>query len=199
MAGRQIMNRRRQGGFTYIVLLMLIAVMSAASLASVQLISVAIRRDKERELLFVGNQFRNAIRLYYRNGKGGAMRYPSSLEDLLKDPRFPDTRRYLRRIYLDPISNSSQWGLLKGPSGEILGVYSMSSEEPLKKSNFSLIDHLFEGSKHYSDWVFAIEGVSGAPAVPSVQGNTPAQIIQNLPAMRGQPGLNPVLPVPSFH
>ena len=192
-------SRRRLGGFTYIVLLMLIAAMSAASLACVQLMSVAIRRDKERELLFVGNQFRNAIRLYYRNAKGGAMRYPRSLEDLLKDPRFPDTRRYLRRIYLDPISNSSQWGLLKGPSGEILGVYSMSSEEPLKKSNFSLIDHLFEGSKHYSDWVFAIEGVTGGASLQAVQGNTPAQIIQNLPAMRGQPAPNPAVPAQSFH
>jgi hypothetical protein len=57
-------------------------------------------------------------------------------------------------MYADPMTGSTEWGLVKGPAGEIYGVYSLSSDEPLKKSNFALADRNFEGAAKYSDWVF---------------------------------------------
>jgi hypothetical protein len=80
--------------------------------------------------------------------------YPMSLEDLLKDPRYPSTQRYLRKIYLDPLSNSPEWGLLKYPNGGIYGVYSLSAESPIKRNNFRQIDKGFEGKTKYADWMF---------------------------------------------
>ena len=65
------------------------------------------------------------------------------LEELLQDPRYPDIRRYLRKIYLDPMTGSAEWGLVTGPGGEIYGVHSLSGDEPLKKANFGLAEKAF--------------------------------------------------------
>ncbi len=148
--------RNRERGFTYIALLILIACMGAALAAESEVWYMAMKRDKEDQLLFEGHQFRMALNRYYYSRGGLPGRFPTSLEDLLKDPRYPDTRRYLRKIHLDPITGSANWGTVKGPNGEIYGVYSLSEEEPVKKANFSLEDAAFEGKKKYSDWKFMI-------------------------------------------
>lgn len=115
---------------------------------------MAMKREKERELLFVGDQFRRALDQYSLHSPAGSRRFPMSLEDLLKDPRTPNTQRYLRKIYSDPITGSLEWGLVKGPNDEIYGIYSLSEEEPVKKHNFSSSDAGFEGKMKYAEWVF---------------------------------------------
>jgi type II secretory pathway pseudopilin PulG len=153
-------------GFTYIALLIFIAVLSLGFLSTWEVWNTAIKRDNEQELLFAGDQIRNAINMYYLHSPGPGNRFPMSLEDLLKDPRYPATRRYLRKIYLDPITKSRNWDLVKGPNGEILGVHSASDDEPAKKANFSLADRGFEGKTKYSDWVF-IFSTKLAPMSPA--------------------------------
>lgn len=142
------------GGFTYITLLAIIAIMGIVLGTVGEVWHMALKREKEQELLFVGDQYRRAIGLYYEHSPAPGSRYPAHLEDLLMDPRYPSTQRYLRKIYPDPVSGSDNWGLVKGPEGEIFGVYSPSEEEPMKKSNFSLVDRNFEGRTKYMDWVF---------------------------------------------
>jgi type II secretory pathway pseudopilin PulG len=144
----------RAGGFTYFGLLIIVVIMGALLVTAGEVWHTAQLREQEKELLFIGNQFRQAINDYYEHTPGKELRYPVRLEDLLKDPRYPSTQRYLRRIYRDPVSGSEQWGVIKGPDGEIYGVHSLSEEEPLKKGNFSLADRDFEGRKKYADWVF---------------------------------------------
>ena len=146
-------KRRQSAGFTYLGLLILVATMGIALTVVAQVWQTVQQREREDQLLFVGDQMRRALALYAANAQGGE-RYPRSLEDLLKDPRHPDTRRYLRRIYLDPITGRADWGLVKGPGDVIMGVYSLSEEEPLKKTGFSLADRAFEGKTKYSEWVF---------------------------------------------
>jgi len=114
----------------------------------------AQQREKEQELLFVGAQFRRAIQQFYANTPAKARRYPLHLEELLQDPRHPGVRRYLRKIYRDPMTGKAEWGLLTGPAGEIFGVYSLSDDEPLKRANFRLAEKDFEGKVKYSEWVF---------------------------------------------
>lgn len=149
------MRNSNEYGFTYVALLILIAVMSVALAATGELWQMTMKRERELELLFVGNQFRLALTSYYKNSAGSG-RYPMTLDDLLKDPRFPETRRHLRKIFPDPMSHTVNWGLLKGANGEIFGVYSRSEEEPAKKSNFNMDDRDFEGKHKYSEWVFMI-------------------------------------------
>lgn len=151
---RYARRMERQRGFTYIGLLILIAIMGILLAVTGDVWYVAQKREKEQELLFVGNQFRRAIIQFYNQSPPQTNQYATRLEDLLKDPRYPSTRRYLRKIYPDPITGKTQWGLVKGLSGEIYGVRSLSKEEPMKKSNFSLADASFEGKKTYAEWVF---------------------------------------------
>lgn len=149
-------GRGDERGFTYIALLIFIAIMGVGLAATGEVWHMTVKREKEDELLFVGNQFRNAIVMYYIHTPVQAGRYPMNLEDLLKDPRYPTTNRYLRKLYLDPITNSPDWELIKGAKGEILGVHSLSEDEPMKKSNFNIADQGCEGKMKYSEWVFAI-------------------------------------------
>jgi len=151
---RMCRRLRRAGGFTYLGLLGVIAIMGVVLVTTGEVWHTAQKREKERELLFVGNQFRQALSGYYDHTPARERRYPARLEDLLKDPRYPSTQRYLRKIYKDPVSGSDDWGLIRGPEGEIYGVHSLSEEEPLKKGNFSLADRDFEGKTKYADWVF---------------------------------------------
>lgn len=143
-----------QSGFTYIALLMLVAVMGVVSAAIGVVWSTAQQREKERELLFVGNQFRQAIGQYYERSPGGVKKYPTSLNDLLKDERQLGTQRYLRKIFIDPMTLTTNWGLIQTADNGIVGVYSLSEKTPLKTTNFSTSDNTFEGSTKYSGWQF---------------------------------------------
>lgn len=150
-------RRHPDAGFTYIGLMVLVAIMGVVLAATGAVWHTALKQEKERELLFIGDQFRRALKLYYQHTPGNAKRYPLNLEDLLRDPRHPGTQRYLRQIYADPVTGVAEWGVVKGPGGEIFGVYSLSKDEPLKKANFSRVNRSFEGRTRYSDWVFMPE------------------------------------------
>ena len=54
-------RRPRHAGFTYVGLLIAVAVLGVGLAAVGQVWSTAAAREKERELLFVGNQYRAAI------------------------------------------------------------------------------------------------------------------------------------------
>jgi len=145
---------QREGGFTYIGVMVLVALMGIALAAAGQVWHTFQQREKEQELLFIGHQFQRALKRYADHTPGQARRAPLHLEELLQDPRHPGVQRYLRKIYLDPMTGSAEWGLISGPNGEIYGVHSLSDDEPLKKSHFGLADKHFEGKMKYSDWVF---------------------------------------------
>jgi len=172
-ANRPFIGRGARRGFSYVGLLILVAVLGVAMAATGDFWQIASRREKEIQLLFVGDQFRRAIKRY-RQQPGTARHYPSSLDDLLLDPRFPNPHRYLRRIYVDPITGTADWGLVRGPSGEIYGVYSRSEEQPIKQANFRVADASFEGRTKYSEWQFVDLGgqrqlVAAPAAVPPTQ------------------------------
>jgi type II secretory pathway pseudopilin PulG len=151
---RRVHGRQDEQGFTYIGVLVLVALMGIALSAAGQMWHTLQQREKEQELLFIGHQFRFALDRYAKLTPGQAKRYPLALEDLLQDPRRTEIQRYLRKIYRDPMTGNAEWGLITGPDGEIYGVHSLSDGEPLKKSNFGLADRQFEGRMKYSDWVF---------------------------------------------
>src|SRR5262249_21721971 len=90
------------GGFTYIGILIAIAVMGAGLAALGPVARTLQLRELESELMFSGDQIRRAIESYYENSPGGFKQYPKKLEDLLRDNRYPGVRRHLRRIYIDP-------------------------------------------------------------------------------------------------
>ncbi|MGA7178383.1 MAG: type II secretion system protein [Thiobacillaceae bacterium] len=145
---------KRSRGFTYVGVLIMVAIMGLVLASTGEIWHTVQKREKEQELLFIGDQFRHAIRQFYRHSPAGARRYPLALEELLKDPRYPGVQRYIRKIYIDPITGTAQWGLVTGPNGQIYGVYSLSDAEPVKKKNFRSVDKGFEDKMKYSEWVF---------------------------------------------
>lgn len=148
---------RRQAGFTYLGVLFAIVLLGVALAATGEVWHTALRRDKEKELIFVGSQMRQALQSYYQKSPG-AKEYPLRLEDLVRDNRFPFIMRHLRRIYTDPITQSKDWGLIR-LDGRIVGVYSKSKERPLKQAGFPSEYKAFEQQESYAGWVFlAVEG-----------------------------------------
>lgn len=147
---------RRQAGFAYLALLLMVAILGAGIAAVGPMWAATQQRDKERDLLHIGEQFRRAITQYYE-ASPSEKKYPPRLEDLLQDPRFPGMRRYLRKIHFDPMTNRAQWGLAMAPTGGIMGVYSLSAERPIKQDNFPLRLKHFAGKSSYAEWKFAHE------------------------------------------
>ena len=148
-----LMKRSSQGGFTYLAALFLIVVMGVMLGAVGKIWSTAQQREKERELLFVGNQFRQAIGRYYNQSPGGVKVFPQSLDDLMRDPRQLGMQRYLRKIYRDPMTGQAEWAVFM-VNDRLTGVYSLSQDTPLKSGNFRLADKTFEAAEKYSDWKF---------------------------------------------
>jgi type II secretory pathway pseudopilin PulG len=96
-------GRRREAGFTMVVLVVILAIMTIWLAVAVQAVSFHMRREREAELIFRGEQYVEAIRLYrMRYG-----RYPMTLREIWEaDPKV------VRKRWKDPIKNSEAWGLV---------------------------------------------------------------------------------------
>jgi len=169
-------------GFTYIGALIIVAIIGVGLGAIGPVAHTLQMRDKERELLFIGDEFRRAIALYYEGSPGGLKQYPRTLEDLLRDTRYASVRRHLRKIYADPMTGKREWGLVEASGVGITGVYSLSQEPPLKKANFPARHQSFATAEKYSDWKFAYVPASAksTPAGPQRAPPSPPQTGQVL-------------------
>ena len=196
---------RDSRGFTYLGLLFAVAVLGFALASVGQVWGTIAKREREQELLFIGNEFRQAIGSYYESTPG-TKEYPRRLADLLQDNRFPTIRRHLRKLYVDPMTGKPTWGLvLQGD--QILGVYSLSQDHPIKTGNFDIADSFFSGET-YAEWQFvytpygspsaAVAALAAdQPRVPS-PGNDGAFPSPSEGAGTGDappPSLNPTIPV----
>lgn len=155
-------SRFAQAGFTYLTVLFLVFLLLLSLGAASEHIYTTGKREREMELLFIGEQYRNAIASYYDNSPGGVKQLPQTLESLISDKRSINTYRHLRKLYHDPVTGGSDWGLVKTPQGEIVGVYSLSNEPILMTANHSsLLQHIDSDDNSaslklltYSDWKF---------------------------------------------
>jgi type II secretory pathway pseudopilin PulG len=160
----------REAGFTFIGLMFAIAIAGIALAGVGVLWQMESRREKEKELLFNGEQYRKAISAYYEKSPGTAKLFPEKLEDLLQDNRFPNPTRHLRRLYRDPMTRDGQWELIRR-EGRIVGVASRSADKPIKIAGFTLEQEGFETADNYSEWRFlSKEGAAPVPANASPQG-----------------------------
>ncbi len=162
-------RHRCAGGFTYLGVLILIAIIGIASAATLQVGSILQRRAAEEELLDIGAAFCDALHSYANATPIGQQRTPNSLQDLLKDPRYPNVRRHLRKVFADPITGDEEWGTLAAPDGKgIVGVYSLSDAKPIKIGNFDVRFQHFEGKTSYREWTFTIMPQAVWPTQPAL-------------------------------
>jgi type II secretory pathway pseudopilin PulG len=85
------------------VLVMIFLVLLALSVAAPRL-AKQIQRDKEREAVERGLQYRRAIQLYYKKFSA----YPTDIKQLEKTNEI----RFLRKRYKDPITGKDDWRLI---------------------------------------------------------------------------------------
>lgn len=157
-------------GFTYLTALLLVMVMGIMLGAVGQSWKTVMQREREEELLFRGMQYRNAITRWYKPRPGQHQATPlRDLKDLLDDPRSLTTVRYLRRLYNDPFTGK-EWNVITDPSKGISGVFSASTEKPMKVGGFP--DELsdFAGKESYADWKFIYN------SVPKQTGNVKSSV-----------------------
>jgi len=145
--------RNPQSGFTYIALLAAIVIIGISLGAAGKYWQNVMMREKEEELLFRGEQYRLAIERYYQAKT--PLQYPSSIDNLLKDDRFPQAKRHLRQQYKDPITGED-FEIIKDMTkgNRITGVYSKSDKEPIRTTGFDDRYKEFGGKKSYNEWKF---------------------------------------------
>jgi type II secretory pathway pseudopilin PulG len=159
-------------GFAMAALLVAISVMGVLLSVALPAWSQAIRREKEEELIFRGNQYARAINLYQRRFANAS---PATLDVLIeqrllrkkfKDPLSPDKDGEFQLLYLNNQGTSSRGsgtGIAPGtaggsappsapgstlgtkPSGGIVGVASRNTGQSIR---------VFNGKTRYNEWQF---------------------------------------------
>lgn len=186
-----ISTGKRAGGFTYLGLLILLFILGMVAAAGLKAGSLMQRAAAEEELLEIGAQFSEALRSYAAATPKGQPQQPPALADLLKDPRFPNPRRHLRKIFVDPITGRAEWGVMYlADKKGVIGVHSLSDQRPLKMANFDARFMGMENKEKLSDWRFVMAGGEGATP-PPVASSKPGAAPESLFDAAGKP---PALP-----
>lgn len=168
----QIPHLFRQQGFLLMGVLVVLALAGIALMGAVDFWTVQRQREREQQLLFVGDAYRQAIRHYYFGAPPGTPRtLPTSLEALLEDERYPMAVHHLRRLYPDPITGKNEWGELR-IGNFIAGVFSLSEAHPIKQANFPAGLASLSEKSSYKEWVFVF---AEAPGLASVLGKNGPQ------------------------
>lgn len=148
-------RHRKQGGYAYLALMILIAIIGVAAAAGAQLGAIYQRRMAEENLLAIGGEFQRALLSYAAATPLGQATQPRTLDDLLRDQRYPNVVRHLRKLYLDPMTGKADWVLVKSPDGQtIVGIHSASNAHPIKIANFTGDFQGFNDKHSYAGWVF---------------------------------------------
>ncbi|GGY58021.1 type II secretion system protein [Pseudoduganella albidiflava] len=195
-------RRHRAGGFTYVGLVILVAIIGLVAATTVRVGVTLQRAQAERDLLHIGEQFSDALKSYAAATPAGQPRLPPTLKELLKDPRFPGTRRHLRKVFVDPMTGKAEWGILYlADNRGILGIHSLSAAPAIKIANFPARFQGFSGKQKISEWVFTFDGQEPLPpgqVKPGQPGQpTPGQPGQPASGQPGQPAFGqPGQPTP---
>ena len=155
LASRSL-TRRSGKGFTLVELIVAITILLILTSAALPIARVRIKRERERELRRDLWEMRDAIDRYKDAADRGAFQiklgsdgYPPDLETLVNGVDVQGKKvRFLRRIPVDPMTGSAEWGLRstqddpKSTSWGGQNVFDVYS-----KSDATALD----GTK-YSDW-----------------------------------------------
>ena len=131
---------------------MIMVVLIGMALAVVgTVVRTDMQREHEKQLLFVGHQYKAAIARYF----AATGHLPQSLEVLLTDDTGgPALRHHLRRLYPDPMTSHPDWVLIRAADGGIAGLFSSSIAATRKHAGFDLVDVSFEKASCYRAWRF---------------------------------------------
>ena len=103
MSRRSSSSQSESGYILLAVIFMMLLLLIALAVAAPR-IAASIRRDREAELIHRGEQYKRAIKLYYK--KFGS--YPNSIAQLENTNKM----RFLRKRYLDPMTGKDDWKVI---------------------------------------------------------------------------------------
>lgn len=150
-------NTAPASGFTFVELMVTLAIMAVLVSVAVPMAQVAVQRQKEQDLRLALMQIREALDAYKRASEQGRIQvvlgesgYPKSLRELVEgveDQRSPTRQKiyFLRRVPADPMAAEGtqkpeeSWGLRSYASppddpssgGDVFDVYSRSDKPGL--------------------------------------------------------------------
>jgi|SRR5579872_4373747 len=156
-------RRRGEGGFTFVELLVVCAILLILASAVLPLARVGVQRQREDELRLALREMRNAIDKYKDIAdaggiasfdlKAGTENYPPDLQTLVDGVTKANDAtgvklKFLRKVPIDPMTKSTDWGLraygdrpdaTSWGGGNVYDVYTKSDAKAL------------DGTK-YKDW-----------------------------------------------
>ena len=101
---RAVADARCEGGFILLAVLFLVALILITLAVAAPKIAQSIRRDRELELVHRGEQYKRAVKLYYRKFQA----YPSTIDQLVNTNQI----RFLRKRYTDPMTGKDDWKII---------------------------------------------------------------------------------------
>ena len=116
------MKHKREGGFTFLGLLLAIVLLGIGLTAASEVWFTTAQRQRQMQSQWAAQEFVRAIGSYYESGPGGVKRFPKSVDDLLEDRRDAVLRRHLRQIYVNPQTGNREWAWVTAPDGGLMGV-----------------------------------------------------------------------------
>ena len=110
-------RRQSEGGYAILLVLFLATLVLLSTIAVSPNVLTEGRREKEKEMIWRGKQYKRGIKLYYR--KTG--KFPTSIDDLTK-PQMGNLR-FMRQTYKDPMNpKDGAWRMIYvGPTGQLVG------------------------------------------------------------------------------
>ena len=113
----QTVRKRSERGYALLVVIFLVTVLLLSTMVVATNILTEGRREKEKEMIWRGNQYARGVKLHFR--KLG--RFPTSLDDLTK-PKV-GSLRFMRQAYKDPMNKEDgSWRFIYvGPAGQLIG------------------------------------------------------------------------------
>jgi len=93
------------------MLMIVVFALALGALVALPVWQTQVQRENERELIFRGKQYVEAVRLYQMKYPGS---FPQSFEELVEE-------RCIRRLYKDPMTKDGKWNVVlqTGETGEI--------------------------------------------------------------------------------
>jgi general secretion pathway protein G len=120
---RGSVRRVNQRGLTLVELIVAFTIMALLTTMAVPLARYKVRRDKERQLVYALREIRKAIDDYKDAALAGKIEvklgtegYPESFDQLVDGVKLLQNAegkkiKFLRRVPLDPLTNTRDWGL----------------------------------------------------------------------------------------
>lgn len=127
--GKEMKNRKNEEGHALLVLMMFSTLLFISLGAAIPNTLQMGQREREEELLFRGEQYIQAIKLFFDQSG----RYPTTVKELIRT----DNIRFLRQAYKDPMTRNGKWRFIHADaSGKVVdSLASLRTAKPALKGS----------------------------------------------------------------